>query len=279
MVQGNALVLGGGGVTGVAWETGILAGLSEAGLDLSDADLLVGTSAGAAVAAQLGSGTPLSELLEAQRAGAAREIAATIGPAVLARYVWTMLTTRDPGAYGRAMGRLALGARTVSEADRRSVIASRLPSHDWPERAVTITSVNARTGVFRVFTRDDGVALVDAVAASCAVPGVWPPVSIDGERWIDGGMRSAVNANLATGCARVVILAPITSGFGAVQSVGQQAAALRTAGSEVVVVSPTRQAKQRMGRNSLDPSQRAAAAEAGHRQAAQEVDRVAAVWR
>jgi len=104
-------------------------------------------------------------------------------------------------------------------------------------------------------------------------------VSVEGQKWIDGGMRSAVNADLAAGRARVVILAPITIGFGAMPPVDQQAAALRAAGSEVVVVSPDRDARSRMGRNSLDPARRAAAAQAGHRQAALELDRVAAVWR
>jgi NTE family protein len=278
MVQGNALVLGGGGVTGVAWETGILAGLSKAGLHLSTADLLVGTSAGAAVAAQLASGTALPELFERQRAGSLPEIAAAIGPTVMVRYVWAMLTRRDPASYGRAMGRLALGATTVPEAERRAVIAARLPSHDWPDRPLLVTSVNARTGEFRVFDRDDRVGLVDAVAASCAVPGVWPPVTIGGEAWIDGGMRSAVNADLAEGRARVVILAPITSGFGAVPSVARQAAALRAGGSQVVVVSPDPQATSRMGRNPLDPAKRAVAADEGYRQGAHEFDRVAAVW-
>jgi NTE family protein len=279
MVQGDALVLGGGGVTGVAWETGVLAGLSQAGLDLSTAGLLVGTSAGAAVAAQLASGTPLATLLELQLAGSAKEIPARLGPALLARYLWVMLTRRKPVEFGRAMGRLALDAGTVDEAARREVIVSRLPSHDWPERPLKLTAVNARTGAFRVFDRDARVPLVDAVAASCAVPGVWPPVSLEGAKWIDGGMRSAVNADLAAGRARVVILAPIPGGFGAMPSVDAQAEALRAAGSVVVVVSPDRDAKARMGRNSLDPAQRAAAAQAGYRQAALELDRVAAVWR
>ena len=279
MVQGNALVLGAGGVTGVAWETGVLAGLSAGGLDLSTADLLVGTSAGAVVAAQVAGGTPVGTLFELQLAGSGREIHAGLGPALLARYLWTMLTQREPVKFGRAMGRLALDARTIGEAERREVIAARLPSHEWPDRALRITAVNAGTGTFRVFERDDHVPLIDAVAASCAVPGVWPPVSLDGEKWIDGGMRSAVNADLAAGRARVVILASTTAGTGALQSVGEQVEALRSAGSKVVVVSPDRDSRSRMGRNSLDPARRAAAARAGHRQAERELERVAAVWR
>jgi len=285
MLQGDALVLGGGGVTGVAWETGVLAGLSEAGLDLSTAELLVGTSAGAAVAAQLASGTPLATLLELQLARSSREIPARLGPELLARYAryarygWAMLTQRDAAGYGRAMGRLAVSATTMDEEERRVAIAFGLPSHEWPERLLQLTSVNALTGAFRVFERDDGVPLVDAVAASCAVPGVWPPVTIQGEKWIDGGMRSAANADLAAGRSRVVILAPMAGGVGAVPSVGRQVAGLRAAGSAVVVVSPDRAARSQMGRNVLDPAKRAAAAQAGHRQAALELDRVAAVWR
>lgn len=231
------------------------------------------------MAAQLASGTELAVLLDRQLAGAAREIAARLGPVVLAQYAWAMLTQHDAAEFGRAMGRLALRATTVTEAERRVAIASRLPSHEWPDRLLQITSVNAFTGAFKVFERGDEVSLVDAVAASCAVPGVWPPVTIEGERWIDGGMRSAVNADLAAGRARVVILAPITTGFGAMPSVAQQVAALRAAGSSVVVISPDRRARSQMGRNSLDPARRRAAAEVGHLQAAIELDRVAAVWR
>jgi NTE family protein len=275
----TALVLGGGGVTGVAWETGVLAGLGEAGLDLSNAELIIGTSAGAAVAAQVASGTPLATLLQRQLAGSGKELPAKLGGWMLARYVWVMLTKRDPLQLGQAMGRLALGAKTLDEAARREVIASRLPSHEWPERALRLTAVNARTGEFRVFERSDGVPLVDAVAASCAVPGVWPPVSLVGEKWIDGGMRSAVNANLAEGWERIVILAPVTAGMGAMTPVAEQARALAEAGAKVVVVSPDAQARRRMGRNSLDPAKRAAAAEEGRRQAALVLDQVASVWR
>ena len=278
-MTGDALVLGGGGVTGVAWETGVLAGLAEAGLDLSGAELLVGTSAGAAVAAQVASGMSLRELYERQLAARSAEVSAKLSGLMLARYVWSMLVERDSQKFGARMGRLALNTPTLDEAERRAVIASRLPSHEWPTRALRLTTVNARTGGFVVLDRDSGVPLVDAVAASCAVPGVWPPVSMNVESFIDGGMRSAVNADLATGRARVVILAPIVQGFGPMTSVAEQVRALRAGGSRVVVVSPDSQAKKRMGRNSLDPSKRAGSAEEGRRQGLLVMTEVAAVWR
>lgn len=111
------------------------------------------------------------------------------------------------------MGRLALAARTVPAAQRLAVIAARLPSPDWPDRPLQVTAVDADTGEFRVFDHTSGVSLVDAVAASCAVPGVYPPISVGPRRYVDGGVRSATNADLAEGCERIVILAPVTSGW------------------------------------------------------------------
>ncbi len=122
------------------------------------------------------------------------------------------------------------------------------------------------------------MTLLDAVGASCAVPGVWPPVTIAGHRYIDGGMRSASNADLAEGYEQVVIIAPIAQGFGHMISVGKQAVALAQAGARVIVISPDKAATRAIGRNVLDPSRRAAAATAGRAQAAAEAGRVRAVW-
>jgi NTE family protein len=274
----DALVLGGGGVTGVGWEVGLLTGLLDAGVDLTQADLVIGTSAGAAVAAQVTSGTPLAELFARQVEPRSAELPARLGFSTLAKLVWAAMGERDPQRFGAKMGKLALAAKTVDEKARREVMAARLPVHTWPERALLLTAVNARTGAFRVFDRSSNVPLVDAVAASCAVPGVWPPVSIDGEKWIDGGMRSAVNADLAAGRSPVVILAPIPLGLGPMTGVETQANALRAAGAAVVVVSPDAAAKRLMGRNTLDPSRRAVSAREGRRQAAAVAREVAAVW-
>jgi NTE family protein len=122
------------------------------------------------------------------------------------------------------------------------------------------------------------VPLVEAVAASCAVPGIWPPVSTGGRRFIDGGVRSPANADLATGFSRVVVIAPIMRGIGPLVGVDAQVAALRADGSLVTVVSPDAGAVAAIGRNVLDPSRRAGSARAGRVQAAAAADAVAAVW-
>lgn len=274
----TALVLGGGGVTGIAWEWGVLAGLADAGVDLTTAGLVVGTSAGAVVGAQVACGLPVEERYAAQLAAPDGEVPARVGRAVLARWAWAALRSRTAAEAGARIGRLALAARTVPEAERRAVIAARLPVHEWPRRPLLITAVEATTGAFAVFHRGRGVPLVDAVAASCAVPGVWPPATVGGVRYIDGGARSPVNADLAAGRRRVVVLAPSPRGFGPLADVAEQVAELRRQGARVAVVTPDAAARRAFGGNSLDPSRRAAAARAGRAQASAAAKAVAEAW-
>jgi NTE family protein len=265
----NGLVLGGGGVTGIAWELGILTGLAAGGSDLTDADLIIGTSAGAVVAAQITSGIALVELLERQIRGYGQEISAKLDTwRGVSIGLSAMRHRRDPREFRRRIGTMALATETVPESDRIAVIASRLPSHEWPERDIRIVAVDAATGEPEIFTRASGVPLINAVAASCAVPGVWPPATIGGRRFIDGGMRSAANADLAAACDRIVMITPITLGAGAMASVKTQADALRAGGAEVTVISPDEQSEEAIGSNPLDPAQRAASASAGRVQGA-----------
>ena len=278
--QRTALVLGGGGITGIAWETGLVAGLADAGVDLSGADLVVGTSAGSVVAAQLTSGADLAALYERQLEPASGEKAARLNRATLAQFGWAMLRSRGKDVeFRRRIGALALAAEkagvTPPEQERIDVIGSRLVSTEWPERALVVTAVDAETGEFRTFDRDSGVPLVSAVAASCAVPGVYPPVTIDGRRYMDGGMRSAANADLAQGYDRLVVLAPIPRGFGPMASVDAQVTGMV---SRVAVVSPDADSRTAIGRNVLDPAARAPSAMAGRAQAASVAERVAEVW-
>ncbi len=273
----RALVLGGGGITGIAWEWGMLAGLAAAGVDLTDADLVVGTSAGSIVGTLVAAGLDVEERYQGQLLPPDGEIGAVLGNGLILRLGLAMVGgPRAPRKVRARIGKIALSADTVPEAERVGVIESRLPVREWPDRALRITAVDVATGEFRVFDRDSGVPLVRAVAASCAVPGVWPPVTIDGRRYMDGGVRSGANADLAAGYERVVVLAPLPRGVG-VGTAGQ-VKALAAHGSRTELVSPDADALKAIGRNVLDPAKRADAARAGLAQSASVVDRLRSVW-
>ncbi len=279
--QRTALVLGGGGITGIAWEIGVLAGLAEAGVDLTTADLVVGTSAGSVVGAQVTGGAELEALFARQLEPPVQERVARMSRANLARYGWAMLVSRGRDVdFRRRVGQVALAAEkaglTPSEQERLDVIGSRLVSREWPDRQLTVTAVDAATGEFAAFDRTSGVPLLQAVAASCAVPGVYPPVTIGDRRYIDGGMRSTANADLAQGYDRLVVLAPIPRGIGPMASVDAQVTGMVSA--RVAVVSPDEGSRTAIGRNVLDPAARAPSARAGRAQAAEVVERVADAW-
>ncbi|GHD86310.1 patatin-like phospholipase family protein [Streptomyces naganishii] len=267
----EALVLGGGGVGGIAWITGLLAGLADAGRDVTGADVIVGTSAGSAVAAQLGSGLGLEELYARQVEPAlqAHEIMAEMDlEAFAAELGLVMGSGATVPQLRRAMGKFALGAKTVPEGERRAVIESRLPVHDWPARTLRIVAVDAESGEPRVFDHTSGVGLVDAVAASCAVPGVWPPVTVGGRRYIDGGVRSMANADYAEGASRVLVIVPMGAAepFPSDSPLEQSVRELRARGAEVAVVEPDEASRAAVGDNPLDPATRAPAARAGRAQ-------------
>ena len=274
---GRGLVLGGGGVTGIAWEVGIIAGLAEQGVDLTSADVVVGTSAGSFVGAQVTSGKHIEELYSEQLADPAGRVSARLGAGALARF---LAAAAWPGDQRRArawLGRAALKAPAPAESQHRDFFVSELGAMRWPPVRLLITAVEAQTGEESVFGADSGVDLVDAVAASCAVPLVFPPITIDGRRYVDGGVRSIANADLATGCDRVVVVAPIAFGIRRSQRIGSQLKGLG-AGVRSVVVSADAEARKVMGTNALDWAHRAAAARAGREQARRVAEAVRAVW-
>jgi NTE family protein len=279
-VMERALVLGGGGITGIAWEIGLLHGLREAGVDLTEADTVVGTSAGSVVGAQLTSGSSLEEMYAAQLADPSNEIGATFGRLTLLTYAALLLTPGSGRRKRRRLGRAAVRAArrpgAVPEAERVRVIRERLPTDTWPDRDLRITTVDADTGGFVVLDRHGGVDLVHAVAASCAVPLVWPPVSVDGRRYVDGGARSGTNADVAKQAGRIVVLAPLPRGLSRHHSISAQLA--RTAATATAVASPDAAALAAIGRNVLDPAQRQGAARAGRAQAPAVADEVRRVW-
>jgi NTE family protein len=275
-----ALVLAGGGLAGIAFQTGFLLGVQQArpaaAERLLDAQVLLGTSAGSTVAAQISSGASLAELYARQMSQNTHELAPRIDVEDLlglfeaaAGDTRTSLTDTL-----RAIGRRAVSAPMVTEEVRRSVIARRLPSHRWPDRRLEVTAIDVETGERVLFDRDSGVPLVDAVAASCAVPMVWPPVTIGERRFMDGGVGSSANVDAATGVDVVVMLAPTAepglSPFGrslADELTAHPGRALGIFADEASVAA--------FGRNPLDPVCRAPSAAAGRDQGRRQAGRVA----
>jgi NTE family protein len=280
-VPSRALVLGGGGLAGIAWEVGALIGLADAGLDVLDADLVVGTSAGSAVGAGVTSSELLKQFYESQldQGPGDKEMGAELDLEVFATTMLNALANASSPQEARAkLGEVALATQTVPESVRRDIIAARLPSPEWPDRNLVVTACDAVTGEFVTFDRTSGVELVDAVAASCSVPGVWPPVTINGRRYMDGGVRSTTNSDLAEGYEQIVILAPFPpfeSPMG--PSFADEIAPLQ-AKSTVVAIVPDQAAQTAFGFNPLDPSTRPESARAGRAQAASYADEVRALW-
>ena len=271
MTEGQALVLGGGGVAGIAWITGLLTGLADIGQDVTGADVVIGTSAGATVAAQLGSGLSLEELFARQVDPElqARELMAVIDWVKFAADLQPYISASNTQVEQlRSFGKFALKADTVPEAERRAVIESRLPSYGWPARLMKLTAIDCQSGELAVFEATSGVSLVDAVAASAAVPGVWPPVTIGGSRYMDGGVRSSDNADLAAGAERVIVISPMgmNSPLPSPMPLHDVLTALKDGGAAVTVISPDDASVAAIGTNALDPATRVPAAMAGRAQ-------------
>lgn len=260
----RALVLGGGGVSGIAWELGVLFGLQRKGALRHDIDLIIGTSAGASVAAQVMSAVPLPTLYEwqLQPESQSKERLVSFDADKLSRAMARARRNhKDPSKARASLGAMALEAKTVTEKERMKIIRARLPENEWPERSLLIPAVDAYTGEAVIFDRTSGVTLAQAVAASCAVPGVWPPVTIGRSRFIDGGVRSNANADLAAGLDRVLIITPSAHALAA-QGLRRQVAALRQE-SLVTVITADANSVTAMGTNWLDPRFRRPSAEAG----------------
>jgi NTE family protein len=273
----TALVLGGGGVAGIAWETGLLAGLADEGIDLTGADRLVGTSAGAAVAAQITSGLTLDALVERQ-VGPSHEIEADLDVGRLTAMFGAALRGATTALEMRAsIGGAALDASAVTEAARITVIEHRLPVHEWPAgRDVQIVAADAESGEMRVFDGRDGVGLVAAVAASCAVPGVWPPVTIGDRRYIDGGVRSSTNADLAAGADVILVVAPVIDIPGIADPVVVEDFDALAAAK--LWLTPDDASTAAIGTNPLDPATREPAVRAGRAQGRAAAADVRAIW-
>ena len=293
----RALVLGGGGSAGNAWLIGVIAGLLDAGLDVTEADLIIGTSAGSTAAAQITSANP-TELLADIFSGAAQRRTGPAGsdsgrirnrPTAdhMERTSGIIAAAEDAADMRRRMGAAALEMDVASDGSAqvqwRATVAARLPSQRWPERTVLIVAVNARTGEPVVFDRHSGVDLADAVAASCANGFGVAPHGIGDNRYIDGGYRRNENADLAAGYGRVLVLSPLGGRSRTPVEWGMHLAAqadeLRARGSRVVTILPDSNSRNAFGSNLMDPSTRPPAARAGYNQGRALAGQLTDFWR
>jgi NTE family protein len=279
----------------------MVAGLAEAGYDLTEAaDLVVGTSAGATAAVQVRSGIPPAALLASVLSPPVRPVGRNLDPTPSLPMTTVFERMRAIGAAAtsaadlqRAMGAFGLECDSILEAgaeQRRATVAARLPRQDWPDRPMLIVALDAHTGELIAFDRNAGVNLVDAVTASTALPGLVPTVSINGARYIDGGVRSPDNADLASGHASVVVLSPVGGRSQTPPERGRfeglrrppewgmdlesQVELLRANGSQVETITPDDAARAAMGTNQMDPATRGPAARAGYDQGKREADRL-----
>lgn len=268
----RALMLGSGGNAAFAWQVGLVAGMAEAGLDIRDADALVGTSAGARLAVQLAAGDSPQLLLHSQLEPRPKTESAP--PVNLAEWRKQLARTRegteDPAVILRRVGALSLATAAEAAGKRRQSIESLISTKVWPSRRLQVVAVEAESGQRTVFDASSGIALLDAVVASGAVPGIFPPVCFRGRHYFDGGFYSTENADVALGYERVLILGlrSRNSPLGVV-SLEESLHKLRAAGAQVRVIHPdeaTEAAFASVGRNVLDPAVAGPAARAAHLQ-------------
>ena len=287
----RALVLGGGGPVGVGWEAGLAVGLAKAGVVLGDADLVVGTSAGSIVGARLALGLDLTEAVSAVGQPLPVEVGAgaTIADLMTA---WASAASRaqTPEEMRTELGKLALGAQTVAEDDfAGAAVFAQLAGRSWPA-SFQCTAIDTETGALRVWDASTGAPLDRAVASSCAVPMVFPPVSIDGTRYMDGGMRTPLNADLAAGHAAVILVSCLAMALpegitdpvfeATATQIEAELAVLRDGGTSVEIIVPGAEFLEVSGWGAelMNPSRVAGAYEAGVRQAAAEAGRLQAIW-
>ena len=287
----RALVLSGGGPVGIAWETGLAAGLARGGVRLSDADFTIGTSAGSFVGAQLAGGRDPETLVAAQlaRSSGARPAPENAAPPAdmtpLMQHMMKLYTSDDPEQARRDVGAFALAAKTM---DEEAFIRTFGHMQDaWPAKRYACTAVDTATGEFQVWDNDGGVPLPRAVASSCSVPGVYPPITINGKRYMDGGMRSGTNADLAKGYDRVLVVlvrgrplpnAPINMAEAAQARLDREFGVLRESGSQVETIVPDEATMDAMGANLMNFAVRGPVVEAGVAQGKREAERLAAFW-
>ncbi|MFC4771792.1 patatin-like phospholipase family protein [Enterococcus hermanniensis] len=266
MSKNLGIVLGGGGITGIAWETGIISGLFSQGIDLKDADKILGTSAGSFVGAALASGFNMNDYMEKFKNPAAFNEFAKVRPEVANLWIQAFrLGGKDRQAVGRLFGQIIEDYPALTRMEERlSIVKNRLVTTEWASN-LEISAINADTGKIHFFDDHSGMSLIEGVAASGAVPGVWPHVQFLDNDWIDGGMVSSTNAYHMQGVDVVLVFAPLPQKNGAIPSPAEEVDQLcQQAIAELII--PDERSRSEIGTNIYDASNCAKIAQAGYEQ-------------
>lgn len=274
----KAVVLGGGGVTGIAWEIGIITALLQEGIDLSDANVIIGTSAGSFVGTALASGYDMNKLYDSHFIPNESEVNVSVSSEVMKLWTEAFIYGKDDKKkIGKMFGDIAKKYPSkISKEERLAVVESRLTTTIWPSK-LKVTAVDAETGDLHVFDKDSGTSLINAVNASGAVPGLWPLVTFNDRDWIDGGMVSSTNAFLANSYDKVVILSPMPQKYGLVPSVKDDAEEMKKSATVSLII-PDNDSILAIGKNPYDPAFAASSANAGFEQGIRESAGVYKTW-
>ena len=298
----RALILGGGGAVGVAWEVGVLAGLAAAGIDLTGIhiagsntpNVILGTSAGSIVGAML-STHHIDDLLELSTSDSSSKVIEEVVPmldfAAMAETfaMWQNISPDAPANLARVC-ELAANTKSISEERWVGSMAENLKA-GWPDPRFRCTAVDTATGQRMVWTADSQVDVAAAVASSCSVPSIFPSVTITSNgytsRYTDGGVHSGTSIDLASGVDRILVLAPIGSWAGdtldavAAAGVRSETTIAESAGSSVRCMftdDPTNQATLLTPLGRMDPMSRQPAVEHGIRQGKELAAQLAGWW-
>ena len=251
----RTLVLGGGGVYFIAWQTAYLAAAADGGVDLRRAERVIGTSAGSLVgsllcAGRIGHLARLADLFT--RATGLVSFLAPVGDLShsqsRAATMFVEAADADPATL-RAIGHAALAAQTPSARTMRRNIGLLVDFRRWPgaDDQLHIVCIDTFTGERVVVTKHTGVRPTTAVAASSALPGIYAPQPIRDRRCMDGGVSgTGTHCDLVAGSQRAVVLslgpdAPASRAMltSPVDAMVREMASLRASGTAVLHRWPT----------------------------------------
>jgi NTE family protein len=178
------------------------------------------------------------------------------------------------------VGQFALAAKTISEEQFLASFGSITKAGEaWP-KGFACTAVDAIDGSFHVWEAASNVELGRAIASSCSVPGIYPPITINSRRYVDGGMRSGTNFDLGRGSDKVLAVAVVGNlGLDLMKARAEsEAAKLRASGALVELIIPDANCREAFGNNLMDARRRGDVALAGVVQGRAEAARIKAFW-